>query len=543
MEPAVRIERIQGDVLGVSAMATAFAARRPRGFLLASGIEDVPVLEDRWEADERARLADEVRLGLRRHEPPVAVLDSLSALAAPGTACVVTGQQPGLLGGPLYSLYKALHAVRLARSLSQRWERPVVPVFWNHGDDHDVAEVHHAWLVNENLDLQKLALAGLSSGRMPVSRIRFGPDHKLPALHETLKQALARAPHVDEALEIFAPREGETFASAFTRTMTRLLGHLGLVVLEPDWIREQMSRELQRIVRLPLETALAEGERAVRALGLEPVIASRESALVYRVDSRGRHALRLGGDGYRYDGEEGSRTSSELAAEIVQSPLDWSPGALLRPLVQDSVLPSVAYLGGWGELGYLAQLGSAREVAAVATTAAVPRWSATLVDPDTDEALAQLGVSVESVVRGRGVGLASADEEPAPPVVRELRDIAERAAKDLVARREALAELDRGLAAHLPRTADQIRSLIDKLCEKAERVDANRRGRGKRLVRRVANTLVPRGEPQERVLGALPYVARYGRAWIDELFASLGALASGHLVAHLDGPGVAEQGR
>src|SRR5688572_31842028 len=142
--PTMRIEWIQGNVLGAPAMATAFAAtRKPRGFLLASGIEDVPVLDDRWEPDERIQLAGELRDELRRHEPPVAVLDSLSALSAAGTACVVMGQQPGLLGGPLYSLYKALHAVRLARSLSQRWERPVVPIFWNHGDDHDIAEVHH----------------------------------------------------------------------------------------------------------------------------------------------------------------------------------------------------------------------------------------------------------------------------------------------------------------------------------------------------------------------------------------------------------------
>jgi bacillithiol synthase len=530
----VRIETIARDVLGAPPMTVAFAERRPRGFVLAHSIEDIPSLDDRWEADERVHLADELRRELRRLEPPVAVLDSLSALSTPGTACVVTGQQPGLLGGPLYSLYKALHAVRLARSLSQRWERPVVPLFWNHGDDHDVAEVHHAWLVNENLDLQRLALAGMSSGRMPVSRIRFGPDHKLPALIETLRQALARTPHVEDALEVFAPREGETFATAFTRTMTRLLGHLGLVVVEPDWIRARMSRELQRIVRVPLEPALAAGESEVRASGLEPAIAWKEAALVYRLDARGRNALRLGGDGYRYDGEDGSRTPGELAAEIVQSPHDWSPGALLRPLVQDAVFPSVAYVGGWGELGYLAQLGPAREAAGVAVTAAVPRWSATLVDRETDEALAQLGTSVEAVLRSRGAGLASGDDEAAPQVVHELREIAARTAKELAARREALAELDRGLAANLPRTADQIRSLVEKLCEKAERVDANRRGRGKRLIRRVTNAVVPRGEPQERVLGALPYVARYGREWIDELFDSFGTTAAGHLVAHLE---------
>lgn len=115
----------------------------------------------------------------------------------------------------------------------------------------------------------------------------------------------------------------------------------------------------------------------------------------------------------------------------------------------------------------------------------------------------------------------------------ELREIALRAARELAARKSALAELDRGLAANLPRTGDQIRSLVEKLCEKAERVHANRAGRGRRLVRRVTNALCPRGELQERVLLALPFIARHGTDWIAELLDLMGPLATGHLVVQL----------
>jgi uncharacterized protein YllA (UPF0747 family) len=314
------------------------------------------------------------------------------------------------------------------------------------------------------------------------------------------------------------------------------------VVLEPDWIRERCSRALARIVQAPLSDALARGETAVRAAGREPAIESRSAALLYRHGGRGRLALRAGGDGFRYDGEEGSRTAAELAAEILQEPAGWSAGALVRPLVQDSVLPVAAYVGGPGELAYLAQLGAAREAAGVPRTAAVARWSCTLVEPEVDQALASLGADLARVLATRGAELAAAAEVAPPEVVARLREIAARAARELVERKPELAEIDRGLAANLPRTAAQVRSLVDKICEKAERVHANRAGRGKRIVRRALGSLCPRGELQERVLGALPFVARHGTAWIDDLFAELGPFERGHLVARFEGAAL-EDGR
>ncbi|MBM3989871.1 MAG: bacillithiol biosynthesis cysteine-adding enzyme BshC [Planctomycetes bacterium] len=498
-------------------------------------LEDIAPREDEWLSEERMELALALERGIAAHQPHVAVLDGVRQLAQPGACCVITGQQPGFLGGPLYSLLKALHAIRLSRSLAQAWERPVVPLFWNHADDHDIAELHHAWVLNENLDLQRLGLAGLSSGKQPVSRIVLREDKQhLSAVREALRQLYGRQPFGESAIELFLPRDGETFATAFTRAMTDVLGPHGLVMLEPDWIREPLSRALARIVARPeLASALASGEAHLLEHGAPVAIESATAALLYRVDERGRHALRVGGDGFRYDGEDGSRTGAEVAAEIVRNPTDWSAGALLRPLLQDSVLPSVAYVGGWSELNYLAQLGPLRDAVGVARTAAVPRWSATLVEAETADAAAQLGVELHEVLASRGKSIAADEQAPPPPVVAELRELGLRAARELVSHRPALAELDRGLAANLPRTGDQIRSLIEKLCERAERVHANRTGRGRRLVRRVTNALCPRGELQERVLSALPFLARHGTEWVGELLDTLTPLSTAHLLVRL----------
>jgi uncharacterized protein YllA (UPF0747 family) len=320
--------------------------------------------------------------------------------------------------------------------------------------------------------------------------------------------------------------------------MTELLGVHGLVVLEPDSIRAPMSRELARIVGADPLPHLLRGAAAVKAADLPVAIEPEGAALLFALDERGRHALRAGGDGFQYDGESGSRTCAELAAEIVQDPLAWSPGALLRPLVQDLVLPVAAYVGGFGELAYHAELAPLRAHVHAPHTPFVPRISMTLVDPETRVALAKLEASVADVLRARGAFESDNASVPAPAVVDKMRRIARDAAGELAALKSELHEVDPGLAVQLKRACDQVQDVVDKLAEKAERVQQNKSGKGKRHERRVNNTLFPRNEPQERVLGPMPYVARFGEEWIGALQGEIDPLGAEHVVVHLDADAV-----
>lgn len=536
---ALEFQYLPADVLGLAEWSGRALAERPwpkslPGILLPREIEDFPRPVDRHEPAARAELAETLERELALFRPHVAVLESVRALRAQGTFVLVAGQQPALLGGPLYDLYKALHLVVLARRLAQRWEAPVVPLFWNHADDHDIAEVHHLWIQNPNLDLRKVVLAGLSSGRMLLSRIVFDAEkNRLGALAELLRQNLWAGPEQERALELFMPRAGDAFSGGFTRTLLGLLGHLGLVVLEPQWIRASLSGVLARLVTLELEPALAAGAAAVRANGRAPAIEPRAAALAFHHVDGKRHALRLADGLFRYDGESGARTAAELAAEIVQAPEDWSCGALLRPLVQDLVLPVAGYVGGWGELDYHAQLPPVRELAGAPAPPFVPRLSATLVDAAGRESLAKLGLGPRDVLAARGKIEPAAHPEDAPPLARELRTVARRAAGELVALRGAVGAFDPGLAQHVKRTADQIEDLVDKLAAKLERVQANSAGTGRRHYRRLTNGLYPNDLPQERVRGALEFVARHGTGWIDELLAGIDPLPTEHLVVYL----------
>jgi bacillithiol synthase len=525
------IQRPELDLATFTPIARAALERKLalEGVRVALDAKDFEKPADRFSKRERDALVD--ALGAGRSD---AVRKTLDKLREPGACAVVTGQQPGLLVAPLYNLYKALTAARLAAELEKRWGTPVIALFWNHGDDHDIAEVHHAFVQNVNLDLQRISLAGLSSGRLPFSRIVLDEEHhRLRAAVEACNASLPHARLLPEALELLMPRVGETLAGAFSRGLENLVGHLGVVVFEPDVLRESLSTALARLVASEPLAPLLAGAEAQRRAGFEPAIEPREAALLYRVDERGRSALRAGDDGWHLDGADAPITTAELVRAIEREPHAYTAGALLRPLVQDLALPSVAYVGGWGELAYHAELGALRIRAEAPRTSFVPRASCTLIDPDTRDAMEKLAVTAAEVLADPKV-LEKEDTTPAPPIIARMRELGRSIERDINALRGDLTPLDAGLAQSLKRTAHQARVLLDTAREKAERVHQNASGRGRRNLRRVANTLLPRGEPQERVLGPLDFVARFGRSWIDELFAAIDPFDARTLLVDLD---------
>ena len=549
------VRHFPADIFGLSATSKAALAA-------GAGFQPLPVPRTLAELpepteflgdEERAALVASIERGTDAAGLTLApeARTSLEALRNTGVSCVVTGQQPGFLASPLYSLYKALQACRVAKDLSERWGRPVVPVFWNHADDHDVAEVHHAWQLNRNLDLQKVGLPGLSSGRAPVGDIVIrGEAQKLDALRAQLRGVVEEHVGADESLDLFLPRDGETLPRALSRIFGELCGPYGLVVCEPEWIRHQLSSEMGRIVSgggATLVAALGAGEAELKELGLAPAIPIGSSdadegdaaAIAYRHvlaadGTRERIALRAGGDGLRMDGEPGSRTHAELGALMVGTPDEWSAGALLRPIVQDAVFPTCAYVGGFGELGYHAQLGPARDAAGQARTPFLPRVSITLLDSDTAYALERVGAELGDVLAAGGEYAPEEDDSEEPAVVGALQAVGADAAKRLLEHKAALAELEPALAITLKKTAQHVEQSIGKVVDKALRVHQNSSGKGARQVRRLNNTLVPRSVPQERLLGPFQFVARYGRAFTEALWAEIPALSAEHIALQLE---------
>lgn len=528
---------LPADVFGLSESARRALAGRPNppgfdGLVVPAALSDIPFPEDHWQPDARQELVAALRAGLAPFAPHVRVLDAVRELAEPGTTIVMTGQQPGFLGGPLLDLHKAAHAVRLARALREAWGRPVVAGFWNHSDDHDLGEVHHLWIQNKELDLRKVGLSGASSSRTPLFDVRFDAERqRLGAVREVLRQNLWEGGPLERTLDAFMPKDGEAFGEAFGRTLLELFGGMGLIVFEPRLLREPLSRALAGALGTPWRPALVERAEALRESGLDVPIEPASAALLFRLEGGKKQALRFRDDSgeLAYDGEPGSRTQAELAAEILAAPGDWIPGALLRPVLQDAVLPTAAYVGGWGELAYHLQLSGLRKAVEVPMPPFVPRVSATLVTPEARHALTRLTADVGDVLRAGG--RFEADGEGGdPPILAELNAVRERTKREVLGLGTGLRELDPGLANQAKRTANQIASLFERLAQKATRVHATQSGRGQRHLRRLNEGLVPRGQPQERIRGALEFVARFGTAWIEDWIERIDPLPTEHVV-------------
>ncbi|MEO0651457.1 MAG: bacillithiol biosynthesis BshC, partial [Planctomycetota bacterium] len=429
-------------------------------------------------------------------------------------------------------LYKALHTIALARALEAAWRAPVVPLFWVHSDDHDLAEVNHAHVLNRNLDLARVGLPGMGSGRRPIAHLPLDQSaHRLPELRAHLLQ-LMPAEHGREAwLDAWFPRAGETLGQAFVRGWSAVLGAHGLLLLEPDTIRVPTSRALATLLASEPQEAFERGLSDARAAGSTTDLDPTRVPWAFVLRDGQRTALRAVPGGFQLDGEPGQRTAAEAAAEIVQDPGAWSTSVVTRPLVQDACLPVTAYIGGYGELEYHTPLAHLRAALDWRAPAFVPRLSGTLSSPAARAALERLGLTPEAFLEGGG-------QLPKPtaessPVAGQIRSIGSKCAELAAQLTPQAQEIDRSLGPQLKRAAREASALFEKLARKAERVDANRRGKSRRHLRRLQNTWFGLDRPQERTLTAMQYLVAFGSEWIDSLLGELDPLGIEHVLIEL----------
>jgi len=527
------LEYLPGDLFGLSDLQRRALSADPiidglPGLLVPRRIASIPTPTDPFDADERAELAANWEANLTSFEPHVAVLESVRKLATPGSSIVLVQAPPHFCGGPLEVVYRSLHAIRLARSLTERFGRPVVPVLWNDSDGHDLEPVRDLELLNDNFNLRRVSPASLGSNRHPISRIVLEDElHRLPPLREFLRQDLAECAFLEELLETGFPRPGETLETAFTRWILALFGPLGLIVLQPDWIRGGLSRALADLVLLDPGRDLQPEE-------------SGGPALIYRIADGRREPLRRGGEGFQYDDEVGSRTVSEMAAVIVQDPPSWSPGDLLLPLIQEAVLPVAAHIGSWQQWKRFVPTAPLRVRAELPPAVFVPAQRATLIDPDCANVLSRSAIDLAEILKPAEAG-ENAKDEPAP-IAERMREMSKRAAEELRSLRAELAELDRGLSIQLKRTAGSVRGLVENLAKRVDRSYQNHGGQEGRKTRRLRNSLLPGDLPQEVVLSSLPVFARHGWDWLVPLLEQLDDLPTEHLVIRLEEPEASTRG-
>ena len=449
----------------------------------------------------------------------------LARLRAPGALAVTTGQQPGLFTGPLYTVHKALSAVALARLLEQRWGRPVVPVFWLAGDDHDFAEASVAAWIGADGAVASAALPPRPSDAplTPMYRQPLGEGVR-PAL-ELLAASLPASEFRDATLAWLERhyRPEATVAAGFAGAMAELVGPLGVLCFDsthpaakrlaaPVLVRalrdaRALDDDLDRWAEARGETARTSG-----------IAVGDGAALVMVEASLGRDRLVQDGDGFA---TRRSRERFDLQAiERIATgePTRLSPNVLLRPVVESALLPTVAYLGGPGELRYLALTPPVYQRLEVPRQLPLPRWSGVIVEPRVDRVMEKFGVALTELLAPAGALEARLVRSQLPAgALAALERIRTALDEAYGALERAAAEIDPTLTRPTQTAKQQAiggaQDLEKKLVQHLKRRQETELGQ----LARARTAVMPNGKAQERVLTVAPFLARYGPALLGEL--------------------------
>ena len=447
-----------------------------------------------------------------------------------GTTAVVTGQQAGLFGGPLFTLLKAVTAMRLARRLSEEHGAAVVPVFWVDAEDHDLDEVRGCHVLNGELERVPVSLdLGASPGTSAAAvTLDESIRETLDALRVALPATEFTAEVTDALASSYAP--GRRLVEAFSRWLDRLLGRHGLVVYDAsDPAAKPFFRSLfKREVESPGHTAelAAETGAELSALGYHAQVSPAPGAVaLFRLDGA-RRAIRAVDGTFSTGGL--TLDAEALLADIDTNPARFSPNVLLRPIVQDTLLPTVAYVAGPNELAYLGQLRRIYAAFDVPMPVIHPRASATLVDAATVKFLNRYGVDFAQLQPRDDAALNRLLALQIPESIEQAIAAAERsAAGHLDAVGSAVPTLDPTLSGAVDsargRIERELRNLRGKVVAAAKRRDSTLR----RQFERARAQSFPGGVPQERSLAGIYFLNRYGFALVDRLLARL-PLDPGH---------------
>lgn len=478
----------------------------------------------------------EVAEALSAEQPPGSMAQANAlALADPQTLAVVSGQQSVLFGGPLYVLYKALAAVKIAETMSGVLNRKVVPVFWVASDDHDFAEIRATTILDLNSELKSIRYEPRAEPSLqPASAIFL--DQTIDGLVGTVRDLLPPSPWKDEVCDVLARayRPGETISGAFAHLLRHFLPEL--VIMDPGVprLKALMRPVIEREINESSPTsrlAAGIGEKLLAA-GYHQQVPVRATGFLnlFLVANGKRRALGLSDRGVEIRGANQTLTPAELLARIAASPGDASPGVMLRPLVQDYLLPTVAYIGGPAEVAYHAQIGPSYAHFGIPRPVIFPRPSFSLVDAASARAMEAEALSFEDLQTDTETLLGRAVREANPEVERafaEARAAIEAGFKNV---EERLADVDstlKGAAqSSLGRALHQLEGLHDKALRSMKRRDATRADR----MRRTRDFMFPGGSLQERGVSWITLLARYGPPIIDEIRERMDPWAKGHQV-------------
>jgi bacillithiol biosynthesis cysteine-adding enzyme BshC len=489
---------------------------------------------------DRNRVADALLAMNQRWGAGQETLDHIKLLRDDDCIAVVSGQQAGLFTGPLYTIYKALSAVKLAGCLRQR-NTKAVPVFWIASEDGDFAEVALAEFIGRDCQLKRVDVStDLHREGQPVGHVVL--DYSIKCVIDQLCEGLPNSEFSAELKAIIekAWQPGRGFAESFATMMTSLLGRYGLIFLDPlDSELKKLAAPLYAAAakQAPeIGTALEQRSRQLENDGYHAqVLATANSFPLFLHDETGaRHALTRAENG-KYRTKDGAAYSAdELAATALDTPERFSPNVTLRAVVQDHLLPTIAYYGGAAEIAYFAQTAEVYRVLERPATPILPRSSLTMIERHTGRVLERYGLTLADFFEGlEPVIKRVVEEHLGASTAKRFAVTEENVNRELDRLRDELKTVDPTLASALDTGRKKIQYQLDGLRTRFVRAQMSRDDAAHRQLQRAADQLYPNKDLQERHINVTSLLSRHGTYVIEWIFNAINLGSNEHQIVSL----------
>ena len=492
----------------------------------------------RYDASRRQRVSDALDRQNRGWNASPKTLANIARLRA-GASAVVTGQQVGLFGGPLFSILKALTAVKLAEEATAAGV-DAVPIFWLATNDHDLAEVNHVLFPGPDATLQTLTTPSHGQDDAPVGTVTFGPE--IEPVVQAAVGLLGATAVADLLRESYRP--GETLGSGFARLFAGLFADFGVILIDPS-DRELHSiaapiyrAAIERVAELD-EALLARGKELESAGYHQQVKVTPSSTLLFILKDGARIPIHRRTNGtpatVEFLARDEKLSQADLLARIAATPEEFSPNVLLRPIVEDQLLPTLAYTGGAAEVAYFAQVAVVYEKLLGHVTPIIPRLSATVIEQKPKALLDRYGLAFTEVFHGEEVLREKLAAKVLPPELQQAFDRAHTTMEEsLIGVREALSKLDKTLVEAADNATSKIQHQMESLRARAARAELRQSEVVGRHAQQLSNTLFPNKTLQEREIAALYYLSRYGVEFLNTLSATLQTACHDHQVVRFE---------
>lgn len=466
---------------------------------------------------------------------------NIELLRSSQTVAVVTGQQAGLFAGPLYTIYKAMSAIKLADELSSSGTK-AVPVFWIATEDHDFDEVAAVYVTGKHGEVAsaRYTPAVFSDG---VSVGDIALDETIAKVVEDLFSLMPATEHSARVRDLIdaAYTVGTDLGQAFGKIMAALFADYGLVVVDPmnDRIKQLSSPIYGEAIQHGDEIVAEIRAQSTKLVGhgfhAQVLVEEDYFPLFWHDDDGKRKALKKIGDGlYRVKGGKREFATSELQELSAAEPSRFSPGVMLRGVVQDYLLPTICYFGGAAEIAYFAQKSASYRILKRPVTPISHRQSFTVVESRQRRALEKFGWELRTLFDGKErATLVGAADILSPKMAGLFADVEKKINAELDRLDQMLSESDVTLAANLATRRRKILYHIATLRKKALLAETKKDETMRRQIDDLFDSLLPMGGLQERSLNVFGFINKHGLGFIDLLYTSVDLNDKDHRIVYL----------